>query len=108
MELKPFYIFLTGGADIGKSHVIKTVTMSLNKGLMNKSENPDKAREQILVPSGVVAINIDETTAHSVSRIGIGKGFLPLNDKQREIRRNKLSEVQLIIIDKIYMVSSVL
>ena len=29
--IKPFHIFLTGGAGVGKSHVIKTIFMSISK-----------------------------------------------------------------------------
>ena len=107
-EVKPFYIFCTGGAGVGKSHVIKTITMSLNKGLMHNSVNPDKPRVLILAPTGVAAININGTTVHSGLGIWIGKGFFPLNDKQRGKLRNKLSEVKLVVIDEISMVSSIL
>lgn len=82
--------------------------MSLKKGLMRNSVNPDKPRVLILAPTGVAAININGATVHSGLGIGIGKGFSPLNDKQRGILRNKLSEVKLNIIDEISMVSSIL
>ena len=75
---------------------------------MHNSVNPDKPRVLILAPNGVAAININGTTVHSGLGIWIGKGFFPLNDKQRGILRNKLSEVKLVIIDEISMVSSIL
>ena len=75
---------------------------------MHNSVNPDKQRVLILAPIGVAATNINGATVHSGLGIGIGKGFFPLNDKQRGILRNKLSEVKLVIIDEISMVSSIL
>ena len=107
-EVKLFYIFLTGSAGVGKSHVTKTITMSLNKGLMRNGVNPDRPRVLILAPTGVAAININGRTVHSGLGLGIGKDFFSLNDKQRGILRNKLSEVKLVIIDEISMVSSIL
>ena len=107
-EVKLFYIFLTGSAGVGKSHFTKTITMSLNKGLMRNSVNPDRPRVLILAPTGVAAININGRTVHSGLGLGIGKDFFPLNDKQQGILRNKLSEVKLVIINEISMVSSIL
>ena len=107
-EVKPFYIFLTGGSGVAKSHAIKTITMSLNKGLMCNSVNPYKPRALILAPTGVAAININGTTVPSGLGIGIGKGFFPVNDKKQGILRNKLSKVKLVIVDEISMVSSIL
>ena len=66
---------------------------------------PDKPRVLILAPTGVAEININGKTVHSGLGIGIGKG---LNYKQQEILRNKLSEVTLVFIDEISMVSSIL
>ena len=48
-----------------KSHVIKTIILSLNKGLMQNSGNPDKPRVLIQAPTGVAAIKINEETVHS-------------------------------------------
>ena len=59
----------------------------------------------LLAPTGVAAINIDGTTIHSGLGIKCHGNFYQLKDKQKTILRNKLSEVRLIIIDKILMVS---
>ena len=53
-------------------------------------------------------INIDGTKIHTALGINVGHKLYPLNDCQRGILRNKLSEIKFIIIDEISMVSSVL
>ena len=60
-KVKPFYVFITGGAEVGKSHLIKTVYMSLSKVLMYKGGELDKPRILLLAPTGVAAININAT-----------------------------------------------
>ena len=62
----------------------------------------------LLPPTRVAAINVNGTTIHSGLGINVGGKLYPLNDQQREALINKLSEVRLIIIEEISMVSSVL
>ena len=107
-KVKPFHIFITGCAGFEKSHLIKTIFLSLNKVLGYKDGDADKPRILILAPTGVAAINFNGTTIHSGLGINVGSKLYPLNDQQRAALRNKLSEVRLIIIDEISMVSSVL
>ena len=73
-----------------------------------KGGNADKPRILLHAPTGVAAININGTTIHSGLGINVGSKLYQLNDQQRAALRNKLSEVKLIIIDKVFMVSSVL
>ena len=82
--------------------------MSLNKVLECKGGNADKPRILLHAPTRVAAININGTTIHSGLGINVGSKLYQLNDQQRAALRNKLSEVKLIIIDKVFMVSSVL
>ena len=56
----------------------------------------------------MATINIVGTKIHIALGINVGHKLYPLNDCQRGILRNKLSEIKFIIIDEISMVSSVL
>ena len=82
--------------------------MSISKLLSFKSGNPEKPRILILAPTGVAAINIDGTMIHTALGINVGHKLYPFNDRQRGMLRNKLSEIKLIIIDEISIVSSML
>ena len=106
--IKAFHIFLTGGAGAGESHLTKTIFMSISKLLSYKGGDPEKQRILILAPTVVEAVNNDGTLIHTALGINLGHKLYPLNDRQREILRNKLSEIKFIIIDEISMVSSVL
>ena len=107
-KVKPFHIFLTGGGGVGKSHLIKTIYMSINKVLMYKGGNPEKPRILLLAPTGVATVNINRTTIHTALGIDVGGKLYPLKNCQRGILRNKLAEVKFIIIDEISMISNVL
>ena len=107
-KLKSCHIFITGGAGVGKSHLIKTIFLSLNKVLGYKGGHAHKPRILLLAPTGVAAININGIAIHSGLGINAGSKLYPLNDQQGAALRNKLSEVRLIITDKISMVSSAL
>ena len=58
--------------------------------------------------TGVAAVSIDAKAIHTALGINVGGKLHPLNDRQIGILRNKLTEVKLIIIDEISMVSNVL
>ena len=104
----PFHIFFTGGAGVGKSHLIKTIFMSISKLLSFKGGDPEKRRIPFLAPTGVAPIKIDKNAIHTALGINVGHKLYPLNDRQRGILQNKLWEIKIIIIDEISMVSSVL
>ena len=54
----PFHILITGGGGVGKSHLIKTIHMSLSKVLMYKRGDPEKPRILLPAPTRVAAVHI--------------------------------------------------
>ena len=59
----------------------------------------------MLAPTGVAAININVTTIHSGLNMSCGSKLMPLSDKNHVELRDKNSEVQIVIIDEISMMS---
>ena len=102
----PFHLFLSGGGGCGKSHLIKIVFHAVNKVFLYGSGDPAKPRVLLLAPTGVASININGNTVHFGLYIPCRGKLLPLNDGNKAELRNKYSEVELVIIDEISMVSS--
>ena len=101
------HIFLTGNAGCGKLFLTKVLYQSLTKNFSYRNSELDKSKVLPLAPTGVAAINIDDTTIHSALNLLVGnfeKHLPALNDKTRSSLRNKFSEVKGIIIDEISMV----
>ena len=65
----------------------------------------------LIAPTGVAAVNIHGSTVHSELDIPVGrygKSIPKLSDKMRSSLRNKLSDLRVIVIDEISMVSNLL
>ena len=107
-KVKWFHIFITGDVEVGKSPFIKATFLSLNKVLVYKGSDADKPRILLLVTTGVAAKNINGTTIYSRLGINAESTLHRLNDQQLAALWNKLSDVRLIIIDEVSLVSSVL
>lgn len=105
----PFHIFLTGGAGVGKSHVISSIVQSYLR-FCNKFK--DIGTEEVCVivsaPTGKAAFNVFGMTLHCAFKIpptqhggDIGK----LSESVANTLRIKYKNVKLFIIDEISMVS---
>ena len=100
-------IFLSGSGETGKSHLVKAIYKAISKILLYHSKDPYKSRVVLLGPTGISAVNIGGTTIHS----GLGikprtTKLLGFNDRSKAVSRNRLSEVNLLIIYEISMISS--
>lgn len=101
--VKPFYIFLTGGAGTGKSFTIKCIYHELNKTLSRQSGNPDLPVVLLLSYTGTAAFNINGQTIHSAFAINRGMSKV-LPEESANTLRSNLQDLQLLIIDEISMV----
>ena len=107
-EVEPKYLFITGGAGTGKSHLIKTIYHTVTKTFRYGTVNPDKPTVLLMAPTGVAAININGTTINTALAIPkeTGDNVPAMSDQKRTQMRISLSELKLIIIDEISMVAN--
>jgi DNA replication protein DnaC len=111
-EPPPFFIFLSGGAGVGKTHLVKTIYESLLRTLRCPGQNPDQPPVIVTASTGKAASNIDGTTLHSAFKLPIrGKDNPKL--EYRKAGKETLNTMQamyqnlkLIIIDEISMIGT--
>ena len=108
-DINPIYLFMTGGAGSGKSHVINTIYQTAIKTFRQTTNNPDLPTVLLMAPTGVSAIHIGGTTIHSALAIPkeTGDNLPAMSDQKKTQMRLTLSELKLIIIDEISMVSNI-
>lgn len=72
----PIYHFLSGGAGVGKSVLLRALYQALTKYFSHKAgENPDEVKVIICAPTGKAAFNVGGSTIHSVFNIPAEQGF---------------------------------
>lgn len=106
-SLSPFYIFLSGGAGVGKSVVIRCLYQSLLKYLNHqRHEQPDTIKVLLCAPTGKAAHHIGGMTIHSAFCIPVSQGFnfKPLDMQQLNVLRSRYQNLRILIIDEISMV----
>ena len=102
-------MLLTRNAGRGKYFLMKVMYQSLTKTLSYGNAVTEKLKVLLMAPTGVAAIQVDGTTIHTALGISVGHfgtKLPPLYDKMKYSSRNHLSDLKVIIIDKISMVSS--
>lgn len=65
-EPKPLHLFITGRAGVGKSHLIHTLKMFLEKTFTNYVASAGKFKVLSLAPTSVSAINLNGKTKCSI------------------------------------------
>ena len=111
-ELPPnsFQIFLSGGAGIGKSFLIKPITKYLKGVLRYPNQNLDQPSVVVTASTGKVATGISGITLDSVFHLPVIKSGLKSyeykksNDETLDMLRNKYQYLKVLIIDKISMI----
>lgn len=103
---EPFFLFVTGGAGTGKSHLIKAMYYESCRLLSQLSDNPDDRNVILCASTGVAAYNIGAATIHNTFSIGanVKLPYQPLSDDKINSLRSKMACLQILIIDEISMV----
>ena len=107
---KPFYYFLSGGAGVGKSHLVKSLYQAALKYYNSKAgEDFNDVKILLLAPTGKAAFGIKGNTVHSTFAIPASqslKNYKPLDSSRLNTLRCKLHAVKLILLDEISMVGN--
>ena len=109
VDVNPIYLFISGGAGAGKSHLIKAVYQTVLKTFKHGSSDPDLPSVLMLAPTGVAAINIGSSVIHSslcIPKNVCTDHIASLPHERLSTLRYELSGLKLIIIDEISMVSN--
>ena len=106
--IEPIHIFVTGGGGGGKSHLIRTIYHTAVNMFKYNAVNPSLPTVLLMAPTGVAAVNIGGTTVNTGLAIPkhAGINLPPLPDQKKTLLRLSLSELKLLIIDEISMISN--
>ena len=106
---KPFHIFLTGGAGVGKSFLVRTIVQTVKHMFARNGEDKDG---QVLVcaPTGAAAYNIAGHTCHAAFQLPVQKrkddDYIPLSTERLTEMKAALGDTKLIVIDEVSMVGA--
>ncbi|RWS18179.1 ATP-dependent DNA helicase PIF1-like protein [Leptotrombidium deliense] len=101
--------FVTGGAGVGKSHLIKAIFQSITRHFMKDiGVDLDCIAVLLCAPTGKAAFNINGVTIHSAFQLPVNQynGKTALSADISNTMLNKLMNLKLIIIDEISMVGA--
>ena len=104
---EPLYTFLTGGAGVGKSQVLKALYNALLRYYSTVPGNdPDDTHILLMAPTGKAAYGIKGTTIHSALQIPASQGFhyKALTADKLNSMQVKFHNLKFIFIDEISMV----
>ena len=106
---KPFQIFLSGGAGIGKSFLIKAMTEYLKQVLRYPNQNLDQPSVLVTASTGKAATGINGITLHSAFHLPVKSGlksheYKKPSDETLHMLRNKYQYLKVLIIDEISMI----
>ena len=104
---EPIYAFLTGGAGVGKSVVIKCLYQTLYRILnLKEGEDPDDKRILLCAFTGKAAYNINGSTISSAFMERFKQSNQTLSCDQLNTFRSRFKKLSVVIIDEISMVSN--
>ena len=100
-----FQIFFSGGANVGKSFLIKAVTECLKRFLRYPEQNLDKPSVLVTASPGKAATGINGITLHSAFHLPVKSvlksfEYKKPNDETLHILRNKYQYLKVLVIDE--------
>ena len=102
-------VFITGGAGVGKSLLIRTLYQALHRHFCSEcGENPEDVRILLCAYTGLAAYNIQGSTLHSAFCIEPNKKltYKRLSDDKRNTLQTKYKDLSVLIVDEVSMVGN--
>ncbi|XP_078349889.1 uncharacterized protein LOC144634728 [Oculina patagonica] len=107
---EPFYLFLSGGAGVGKSHLTKVMFQAVYKYLNTRAGDDFHQIKAVLVaPTGKAAYNIQGNTIHTALRVPANQSlkiYKKLDASRLNSLRCKFAGLKIIFIDEVSMVGN--
>ena len=103
------HVFITGGAGVGKSVVIRALYQFLHRLLCSESgQDPEDTRILLCAYTGLAAYNIQGSTLHSAFCIEPNQKltYKRLSDDKRNTLQTKYKELAMLIVDEVSMVGN--
>ena len=108
-KLQPFHIFLTGGAGVGKSHLVRTIVQTVSR-LLSRNEQAEENHILVCAPNGAAAYNIAGYTLHSAFLLPIHTrktdDYILLSSEKLASLKEAIGNVKVLVIDEISMVGN--
>ena len=95
-----------GGAGAGKSTVIECLSQWVHKMLSKPGDDPNSPYVLKAATTGAASTLIEGTTVHSSLGFDFSSKHSSLNDKKRELKREQLKNLKMLIIDEFSMMKS--
>ena len=87
---EPFFIFLSGGGGVGKTHTVKGIIEYFRRHLKFKDQNIDEQPSYLVCAScGTAAVRISGNTLHSTFKIPRNQSTLPLSSRNKDNLQKK-------------------
>ena len=103
-----FHVFLTGGAGVGKSHLLKCLCQALYRYYDTTcGENPDEIKVVVGAPTAKAAFGVRGHTLHSLFALPANQSlaeYHKLDHSTLNTLRCRYAKLQILIIDEISMV----